>query len=61
VVIDNVTASQTNNIPNDALQKNAAPQAMIVGNVHLDKKDQDVYETMWVKTNWLLMKPLLII
>jgi len=48
VIIDNEGAVTVNGSPADT-KKKGAPEVMLVENVHLDKKDQDVYETMWVK------------
>jgi transmembrane sensor len=47
VVIDNATA--VTDPAKDPPKKINSGEAMIVGNVHLDKKYQEVYETMWVK------------
>lgn len=46
LVIDNAPA-QMNAAGNPA--KASTKEAMLVSAVHLDKKDQEVYETMWVK------------
>ncbi len=48
VVIDNATAAFENSGTADT-KKTAAKEVMTVENVHLDKKGEDVYETMWVK------------
>jgi len=49
VVIDNATAVINNTADATSKKNTSQGGAMIVGNVHLDKKDQEVYETMWVK------------
>ena len=53
VVIDNANATAaavTADNPKITSTGNAAAeQEMLVTNVHFDKKDQEVYETMWVK------------
>jgi len=48
VIIDNEGAVTINGAVVDS-KKKAASEVMMVENVHLDKKGQDVYETMWVK------------
>jgi len=48
VIIDNASAIIGNTNSADT-KKSVAKEIMQVENVHLDKKDQDVYETMWVK------------
>ena len=47
VVIDNI--GSVINTADNPLKKDTAEKLMEVRNVHLDKKDKDVYETMWVK------------
>ena len=49
VIIDNATAVINNTADATSKKNTSQGGAMIVGNVHLDKKDQEVYETMWVK------------
>jgi transmembrane sensor len=49
VVINNDGAGINNNTVTSPQKKDTAEKLMAVGNVHLDKKDKDVYETMWVK------------
>jgi len=48
VLIGDAVAESNKNTAGDAV-KTTNHEAMIVSNVHVDKKDQEVYETMWVK------------
>lgn len=48
VLIGDAATDPDKNTSNKAV-KTVDQDAMIVSNVHLDKKDQEVYETMWVK------------
>ncbi|MEO5682494.1 MAG: FecR domain-containing protein [Chitinophagaceae bacterium] len=49
VVVVNATAEKSNQGGTNAPKAALPEETMVVGNVHLDKKDQEVYETMWVK------------